>query len=87
MSHRADPTYQTAYRAAELAYQLGEQVRSARQSLGWTQSELALKSGMKQNAISRLEAGGVVPSVVTLDRVATALQLRLTIEFAAPDAR
>lgn len=78
---RATTEYQTAYRAAEIAYRLGEQVRQAREARGWTQSELAKRAGMKQNAISRFEAGDGVPTIQTLDRLAGALEVKLNIEL------
>ncbi|MBH0777247.1 helix-turn-helix domain-containing protein [Nocardia bovistercoris] len=76
---RANPEYQAAYRAAEIAYKLGEQVRQAREARGWTQSELAKRAGMKQNAISRFEAGDGVPTIQTLDRLAGAFGVQLNI--------
>ncbi|TCJ89961.1 helix-turn-helix domain-containing protein [Nocardia alba] len=78
---RATPEYQAAYRAAEIAYRLGEQVRQAREARGWTQSELAKRAGMKQNAVSRFEAGDGVPTIPTLERLAGALEVQLSIEL------
>ncbi|MGN2635409.1 helix-turn-helix domain-containing protein [Nocardia takedensis] len=78
---RATSEYQVAYRAAEIAYRLGEQVRRVREARGWTQSELAKRAGMKQNAISRFEAGDGVPTIQTLDRIAGALNVQLHIEL------
>lgn len=80
---RATPEYQAAYRAARIAYELGKKVREAREARGWTQAELAERAGMKQHAISRFEAGDVVPTLTTLDRIAAALESHLTIDFAA----
>lgn len=80
---RATPEYQAAYRAAQIAYELGKKVREAREERGWTQTELAHRAGMKPHAISRFEAGDVVPTLATLDRIAAALDAHLTIDFAA----
>ncbi|MFE7743402.1 multiprotein-bridging factor 1 family protein [Nocardia sp. NPDC057455] len=80
---RATPEYQAAYRAAQLAYELGKKVREAREQRGWTQTELARRAGMKQHAISRFEAGDSVPTLQTLDRIAAALEVHLNIGFAA----
>ncbi|MFE3759533.1 multiprotein-bridging factor 1 family protein [Nocardia tengchongensis] len=80
---RETPEYQAAYRAAKLAYELGKQVREVREARGWTQAELASRAGMKQNAISRFEAGDGIPTLQTLDRLAAALDAHLTVGFEA----
>jgi len=80
---RATPEYQAAYRAAQIAYELGTQVRVAREKRGWTQTELAARAGMRQHAISRFEAGDSVPTIQTLERIAAALDVQLTIELAS----
>lgn len=41
----------------------------ARRRADLSQSELALRTGLKQPAISRIESGKVVPGVDTLDRL------------------
>lgn len=80
---RATPEYREAYRSAQIAYELGKKVREAREARGWTQAELARRAGMKQHTVSRFEAGDVVPTLTTLDRIASALESHLTIDFAA----
>lgn len=52
---------------------------SRRKQLGMSQEELAKITGLHQSAISRMEKEGVVPKVDTLDRVARALGLKLTL--------
>ncbi|MFI7528189.1 multiprotein-bridging factor 1 family protein [Nocardia salmonicida] len=84
---QATPEYKAAYRAAQLAYQLGEKVREAREARGWTQTELAKRAGMKQNAISRFEAGDGVPTLQTLDRLVSALDVHLTLGLAHAPSR
>jgi DNA-binding XRE family transcriptional regulator len=37
-------------------------IKEVRQERGWTQSELATKLGISQSALSKLEAGKLVPS-------------------------
>ncbi len=63
------------------SYILGESVRLARSIRGVTQAELAEKSGLSQEAISRIERGNANPSVGTLEKIAEALDLDLTIKF------
>jgi HTH-type transcriptional regulator/antitoxin HipB len=68
-----------AYDAARLAFELGAEVRTLRERRGWTQTELAERSGMTQSAMARFEAGGTIPTLPVLERVAAALQMRLSI--------
>lgn len=73
--------------AAREAFLLGERIREAREQLGLTQKELADKVGTSQSAIARAEAGGVIPSLNSLQRYAAALDMRLTIDFEPLDAK
>lgn len=80
---RATPEYQQAYRNAEIAYRVGKMVREAREERGWTQIELATRSGLKQHAISRLEAEDVVPTRTTLEKIAQAFGGHVHVHIAA----
>lgn len=80
---RATPEYRAAYRAAQLAHKLGAQIRAAREARGWSQTELATRAGLRQHAVSRLEAGDVVPTLTTLERIADALEAELLVSLAA----
>jgi ribosome-binding protein aMBF1 (putative translation factor) len=71
------------YQQAKESFELAEQVREARQRLGITQVELAGRIGSTQPAIARLEGGGVMPSLATLRRIASALGLELVVELRA----
>lgn len=64
---------QGGYERARRAFELGERVRHLREERGLSQRELAEKIGSTQPAIARLEAGGVAPSIQTLERIAAAL--------------
>lgn len=45
------------------------EVRQARQARGWTQRKLAIRAGVPQSTIGRIEAGLVDPRVSTLERI------------------
>jgi ribosome-binding protein aMBF1 (putative translation factor) len=77
----AEPGARDAYEAARLAFELGAAVRERRLDLGWSQTELARRAGMTQSAVARFEAGGAVPTILVLERLARALRLGLTVAF------
>jgi len=83
-SHRlASPTAREGYWQAQRAYFIGWEVRRLREAEGLSQRQLAERMGTTQSVIARLEAGGVEPSIKTLDRVALALGVGLDITFRA----
>ncbi|WJK42636.1 helix-turn-helix transcriptional regulator [Solwaraspora sp. WMMA2056] len=77
----AEPGAAEAYEAARLAFELGRSVRELRERRGWSQTQLATASGMTQSAVARFEAGGTVPTLVVLERLATALEVSLKVGF------
>jgi ribosome-binding protein aMBF1 (putative translation factor) len=77
----AEPGAPEAYHAAAIAYELGRTVRQLREERGWSQSQLAVAAGMTQSAVARFEAGGTVPSLPVLDRLATALDANLVVQL------
>jgi len=81
----SEPGAQEAYHAAELAYELGRTVRELREQRGWSQTELAAAAAMTQPAVARFEAGGTVPSLPVLDRLATALDANLIVRVTPRD--
>lgn len=76
--------YDRAYAEARLAVEVGERVHAAREAAGLSQRELARKMGTSQAAIDRLESGGVGATLTTLQRVASALELEVSIELRPP---
>ncbi|WP_433499971.1 helix-turn-helix domain-containing protein [Sphaerimonospora sp. CA-214678] len=70
-----------AYEAARIRFELGEAVRRRREELGLTQAELAERAGLKQPAVARFEAGGTMPTIPMLERLAEALELRLSVQL------
>jgi ribosome-binding protein aMBF1 (putative translation factor) len=70
-----------AYEAARLRFELAEAVRLRREELGLTQAELAQRADLKQPAVARFEAGGTMPTIPMLERLAEALQMQLSVQF------
>jgi ribosome-binding protein aMBF1 (putative translation factor) len=82
----AEPGAAEAYDAARLAFELGRVVRDLREHRGWSQAQLAKASGMTQSAVARFEAGGTVPTLPVLERLAAALEVSLSVKFEPRDA-
>ena len=79
MSTTERAEFDATYAATKLALEVGEQVRDARETAGLSQRELASRMGTSQAAIARLEAGGVGATLTTLQKLATALQLEVSV--------
>lgn len=75
-----------AYDAARRAFELGAAVRTMREERGWTQTRLAEAAGMTQSALARFEAGGTVPTLALLERIARAFEARLVVRFDGGDS-
>jgi transcriptional regulator with XRE-family HTH domain len=69
---RGSAEYREGYADARRAFLIGQAVRERRLALGLSQTELARRAGMTQPALSRLEAGGVVPTIPLLERISAA---------------
>src|SRR3954465_14681076 len=82
----AEPGAEEAYEATRLAYELGRSVRALREENGWSQTELARRTGMTQSAIARFESGGTVPTLPVLERLAHALGVELVVQLRTPAA-
>ena len=60
----------------ENAKPIGEQIKAAREAVGWTQVELAQKAGLSQSAISEIETGiRKRPSWAIITKIQTALSV------------
>lgn len=77
----AEPGAVEAYAAARLAFELGRTVREMREQRRWTQAQLAAAAGLTQPAVARFEAGGTVPTIPVLERLATALEAELVVRL------
>jgi transcriptional regulator with XRE-family HTH domain len=56
---------------------LARSVRSLRQARGWTLAALAARSGVSKGMVVELEQGRTNPSIITVDRLATAFGVGL----------
>ncbi|MBU0618850.1 helix-turn-helix transcriptional regulator [Patescibacteria group bacterium] len=65
----------------EPEYQLIESMIAARLKKGLTQEGLAKKIKTKQESISRVESGRVIPTISFLKRIAQGLDTKLEVRF------
>jgi ribosome-binding protein aMBF1 (putative translation factor) len=79
---RDSDEHREGYAEARRAFLIGQAVRERRLALGFSQVELATRTGMTQPALSRLEAGAVVPTIPLLDRISAALDADLIVAIA-----
>ncbi|AVH21079.1 helix-turn-helix domain-containing protein [Nocardia cyriacigeorgica] len=75
-----EPGAREAYESARLAYELGRTIRQLREERGWSQTRLAEAAEMTQSAVARFEAGGTIPSLPVLERLAAALNAELVVQ-------
>jgi ribosome-binding protein aMBF1 (putative translation factor) len=78
---RDRPDFREGYTEAQWAYLIGQAIRDRRLDLGLSQVELATRAGMTQPALSRLEAGGVVPTIPRLERISATLDADLIVKI------
>jgi HTH-type transcriptional regulator/antitoxin HipB len=69
---------------ARTAHQLGQVLKSRRQQLGLTQSEVAAKVGLLQAQVSVIESHDARATVTTLYKALSALGLELVLRDSAP---
>ena len=77
----AEPGAADEYEATRLAHELGRAVRELREQHGMSQTQLATAASMTQSAVARFEAGGTVPTLPVLERLAHALGVQLNVGF------
>ena len=63
-------------------FRFGRAVRALRQRRGWRQVDLAIRSGLSQSLVSRIELGRIGPSAFDdLEAIANALDGQLALDF------
>ncbi len=75
--------FKREFDALEPEFAIIQAMIDARKNKGITQKELAERTGIAQGDISKLENGNGNPSIRTLQRLATAMNMSLKIEFVA----
>jgi HTH-type transcriptional regulator/antitoxin HipB len=83
---RGSAQFREGNEEAGRTFLIGQAVRERRLALSLSQTEVAAWAGMTQPALSRLEAGGTVPTIPVLDRIDAALGAKLIVTIAPPAA-
>jgi HTH-type transcriptional regulator/antitoxin HipB len=73
--------------AKSFAAGVGEAVRRARQTRGWTQAELAERAGLSPNYVARLERGELGPSLLVAHMLCATLDIEVAELLQAPSGR
>jgi len=76
-----DPEFKKEYEAIQPEMDVIRAIIDARTSLNLTQKELAIRTGINQADISKLENGTRNPSIKLLQRLAEGMDMVLKIEF------
>ena len=76
-----DPDFKAEYDALEPEFAIIQAMIDARKFKGITQKELSQRTGIAQGDISKIENGNGNPSLRTLQRLASAMDMSLKIEF------
>ncbi len=77
----ANPEIQVEYEALRDEFQMARLLILMRKAAGFTQQELADRSGIKQPQLARLETGKQMPRLDTLANLAAQAGYELQIEF------
>lgn len=57
---------------------LGATLRSARRTFGWSQERFAEIAGLDRSYVGEIERGKVSPSLMTLEKLSTALGMKVS---------
>ncbi len=76
-----DKEVKAEYEALQPEYEVVKVILDARKLCNLTQQQLADKSGVDRSDISKLENGNGNPTIKLLQRIASAMDMNLKIEF------
>jgi predicted transcriptional regulator len=76
-----DPAVRAEWDTLEPEFAIIQAMIDARKISGITQKELSERSGIAQGDISKIENGNANPSLNTLKRLASGMNMKLKIEF------
>ncbi len=76
-----DPEFRKEWEATQLEYDVTEMLIKARTSQHRSQKELAIRAGVRQSNLSRIENGQCSPNLATLQKIAKGLGKRLQLRF------
>lgn len=76
-----NPAFKAEWDALQPEMALVQAMIDARKKTGMTQKQLADRTGIAQSDISKFETGGGNPSLKTLQRLASGMDMVLHIEF------
>jgi len=76
-----DPEIRSEWDAMGPEFAIVQAIIDVRKNAGLTQKQLSERTGITQGDISRLESGNANPSLNTLKRLASAMDMTLKIEF------
>ena len=76
-----DPEFRSEYEALEPEFAIIQAMIDARKNSGLTQKQLSERTGIAQGDISKIEQGEANPSLKTLKRLASGMDMKLRLEF------
>jgi transcriptional regulator with XRE-family HTH domain len=82
-----DPEFRFEYDALEPENDIIKAMIKARKNSGLTQKQLAARAGIAQGDISRIENGNGNPSLKTLKRLASAMDMKVKLEFISTSSK
>lgn len=76
-----DDAYRAAYEALEPEFALAQELIAARRRAGLTQADVAARMGTTQSVVARIESGRNPPNLRTLEKYASAVDMRLSVRL------
>jgi len=76
-----EPGFKAEYEALESEFTIIQAIIDARKASGFTQQQLSKRTGIAQGDISKIEKGEANPSLKTLKRLASGMDMKLHLQF------